>query len=171
VTAVSILTLFGAPLVFDWALNGKYTDGWRVLPATMAYCVWFGLLTVFVNYLWCHERPGLACLSVGVGLVLNVVLNYAWLPRWGLSGAVLATAVSNFASLACVCGFCHLLGMTISRGIVVALVLPACLGCGKWTALAIFSGVTWHGCQYGWLFTESERRQLIGSLFHPFKRS
>ncbi|MEZ6120284.1 MAG: hypothetical protein R3C28_27440 [Pirellulaceae bacterium] len=53
--AGAILVL--APVIYDWALKGRYTDGFSVLPLTMAYCIWFGLLAMAVNYVWCAERP------------------------------------------------------------------------------------------------------------------
>jgi O-antigen/teichoic acid export membrane protein len=160
VTALSIAALLAVPVVFHWALKGKYAEGCRVLPAAMAYCVWFGLLTVAVNYLWCHERPSLACLSIGIGLVVNVVLNYLWLPRWGLSGAVLATAVANWTALASVCAWCHWLGMRFNCGIILSLMMPACLLLGALPAAGCLVIVVWSGLRHGWLFSESERRHL-----------
>ena len=60
-TAIAVGTLIFAPVIFGWMLKGEFEAGFEVLHITLAYCIWYGLLTMAANYIWCHERPG-ACL-------------------------------------------------------------------------------------------------------------
>lgn len=39
-------------------------------------------------------KPMLGTYSIGVSVVLNIILNLLWIPKWGISGAALATSVS-----------------------------------------------------------------------------
>ena len=159
-TAIGVGVLVFAPLIFAWALDGKYTEGFNVLPATMSYCIWFGLYTVAVNYIFFHEKPGLACAALLVALFLNVLLNFLFLPIWGLSGAVMATAVSNFALLSIACLICHRLGMRYQLGTLVAMAMPAVLCLGVLPASAALVAITWHGVLRRWLFSSAEQEEI-----------
>lgn len=136
-TWCAALGLLISPVVFGWALDNKYAEGLRVLPLTMSYCIWCGLWTVAHNYLWCRERSWLVSVTVLVGLLLNVALNVWWLPRWGLAGAVMATAVANAATLAMVMGLCRYLGMRYRAVTWFAMLAPAVLLAGGATSLAV----------------------------------
>jgi O-antigen/teichoic acid export membrane protein len=93
--AGGIVVLWGAPFLFHVAFEGKYDAGLAVLPWTLTYCVWYSLLLVGQNYLWCAERTRLSTLPLAIGLGTNVLLNLILLPSWGLQGAVISTAVAT----------------------------------------------------------------------------
>ena len=97
--AASVLVLFGAPLLFELGFRNKFAGGLAVLPWTLIYCTWFGVLAVAQNYLWCAERAGLASLPLLVGLLTNVACQVVLLPRFGLYGAVWSTTIANFTAL------------------------------------------------------------------------
>ena len=159
-TAVSAGVLLLAPAIFGWALANKYDDGLRVLPMTMTYCIWFGMIPVAKNYLWCREKAWLASAAVMVGLVTNVILNYLWLPRLGLTGAVWATTTANLITLSVVYALTYRLGMRFSRGTLVATLLPAVLCIGPLPAIAAVVAVLGTGWTAGWLFEPHERESL-----------
>ena len=167
-TAVAVATMAFAPIIFGWLLQGEFKEGFEVLHVTLAYCIWYGLLTLAANYIWCHERPVLACAAVLVGILVNIGLNYVLLPRWGLAGAVTATAFANLAILTCVGGACRALGFAMRRGTIIAILLPGCLCFGSVAALACMIAALWHGIAQGWLFSSEEitqiRMQLSGYL-------
>ncbi len=98
---VGVLALRG--WLFDWLLQGKYDEGLAVLPWTLAYSVWFGLVLLVQNYLWCAERAGRIAGALVLGLVVNVLANAWCIPRWGVQGAVLATSASVVTCLAVSC--------------------------------------------------------------------
>ncbi len=159
-TVAGVCVLLLAPWVFQWALASKYDEGLRVLPVTMSYCIWFGLLAVATNYLWCCEKAWLTSLPVVLGLLLNVLLNAWWLPHWGLAGAVAATAVSNVLALLLVMVLSCSLGMRYRSSTWFCVLLPGLLACGAaWTlsALALIVAVA---VKTGWLLTGEEKREI-----------
>lgn len=166
-TTVSAVALLVAPMIFGWALAGKYTEGLSVLPMTMTYCIWFGLIPVAKNYLWCREKAWLAGLAVVLGLLTNVVLNLWWLPKFGLTGAVLATTTANLVALLSVYGITSWLGMTYSRGTLIATLMPLWLCAGGLPALAAVMAIGVTGWSSGWLFEAHERtriREFVASV-------
>jgi len=154
------LVLVGAPLLFDWALGGKYANGREVLPWMLICCIWFGMILLAKCYLWCAERARLVSCLILTGLLTNAVLNLLWLPRWGLWGAVLATAVSHAVVLVLVFAASRLLGARQDGRVWLACALPACLSLGTGPALALLVAVTWLGVSRGWLFSRREVRDL-----------
>jgi len=86
-----------SPILFEVILEGRYSDGLAVLPITLVYCIWFSLMAIGQDYLWVAEKGKWASLALGVGLVLNVIFNMILIPRYGLFGAVYATAIGNGA--------------------------------------------------------------------------
>jgi len=137
--AGSIAILLAGPILFNVAFKGKFHGGLEILPWTLTYCSWFGLATMAQMYLWCAERAQLSCLALLIGLITNVVLNLILLPRFGLPGAVWATAVANFTALALILRFNAWLGMKIERSLLVVSLLPLSLGLGSWAALTVFA--------------------------------
>jgi glycosyltransferase involved in cell wall biosynthesis len=140
--------LLAAPLLFDVAFGGKFAGGREALPWTLTYCVWFGMVGIAQLYLWCAERARLGCLALAIGLASNVVLNLILLPRFGLLGAVWATAAANFIALALVYRFNAWLGMQIEKSMLaVTLLLPLTLGFGAVPAIialaVTLAGVIW----------------------------
>ncbi len=94
--AASVVVLICAPFLFNTVLGGKFSGGLVQLPLTLVYCTWFGTIAVAQNYLWCAEKAWLSSVALFVGLVVNVSLDLALLPRVGLHGAVMATTAANF---------------------------------------------------------------------------
>ena len=134
-TAGSVLVLLLAPLLFDTILQGRYNDGLAVLPMTLVYCVWFGLLAISQEYLWVSEKGKWASLCIGIGLVLNIVLNMVLIPKYGLEGAVLATAAGNAAILITMLGINHLIGCKSDLGLWGCVALPLLLLAGPVIAI------------------------------------
>lgn len=135
----SVIVLFAAPLLFDVAWHGKYAQGLALLPLALASCSWLGLLTVAQMYLWCAERATLSCVALAIGLVTNVALNLVLIPAYGLSGAVIATATSNFAALGIVLALNRGLGMRVQPSTACIALLPIALLLGPWIALAVLT--------------------------------
>ncbi len=82
-TAAAAITLLLAPWLFQLLFAEKYVSGLAVMPWTLVGCLWFCLLMMANNYLWCCEKAWCVGLAVSLGLVANAALNLWWLPRWG----------------------------------------------------------------------------------------
>ncbi len=156
----SIAILLAAPFLFNVAFNGKFRGGMDVLPWTLAYCAWFGMVTMAQMYLWCAERARLSCLALFIGLVTNVGLNLILLPRFGLAGAVWATAAANFIALALIYRFNAWLGMKIERSLLLVSLLPLTLGLGPLTAVATLAAVIAAIIATDQILSRDEKRRL-----------
>jgi polysaccharide transporter, PST family len=150
-----------APFVFDVLFQGKFSGGLAVLPLTMTYCTWAGLAFVARTYLHCAEKAWLASAAYVVGLTVNCGLNFILLPRFGLPGAVWATAAGNLIVLALIFWFAGRLGMRIETSTLFVCVLPASFGLGAWGALVASAFTILIAVRSHWLFSADQQRQLI----------
>jgi O-antigen/teichoic acid export membrane protein len=137
--AGGVAVLAVAPMLFDVAFQGRYDDGLAVLPFTLAYCTWYGLLLVGQTYLWCAERMKTGTIPLAAGLAANIVLNLLLIPTWGLTGAVIATTIATGLALAVLYFINHRVGMPIEPGVVWISLAPAALCGGYWTTVAVLT--------------------------------
>lgn len=127
--------LLVCPWLFAWAFDAKYAAGLAVLPWTVASCVWFALMLVAQTYAWCAEKARAAAWPLAIGLAMNVVLNLAWLPNWGLAGAVAATAIATLLTLYAQLAINERLGMRTSPTTLALAASPLLLAGGVAPAL------------------------------------
>jgi O-antigen/teichoic acid export membrane protein len=140
-TAAAILVLLGAPVLFNTVWQHRYVDGLRVLPWAMVFTAWAGLAAVSYNYFWCAEKSRFVIFTLLFGLALNTTLNLLLLPRLGLLGAALATALAQLGALGLLWWFACRLGMTIDRGLLIVAALPLALALGPWVAMTLVVAV------------------------------
>ncbi|MEX2141086.1 MAG: lipopolysaccharide biosynthesis protein [Pirellulales bacterium] len=155
------LILAAAPFVFDVLFQGKFSGGLAVLPWTMTYCTWAGLAFVARTYLHCAEKASLASAAYVIGLTLNCGLNFILLPRFGLAGAVWATAAGNLAVLALVVLFAGWLGMRIEASTLLVCALPVSFALGASSALVVAAFAVLSAIRTHWLFSADQQLQLI----------
>ncbi len=162
-TMVGIGILIFAPFIFETILQGRYDEGFAVLPLTMVYCIWFGLTSVAQNYLWVAEKGKWIALSVGAGLIINLALNALLIPHYGVSGAVTATAISNALLLLTVYLFNYIFGCKSNLGILYCSLIPLVLLLPTPLAAAIALMVAFFGWKTRVLFLDDEKAE-IGEL-------
>jgi O-antigen/teichoic acid export membrane protein len=167
--AASVLILLGAPLLFRVAFEGRYDVGLTVLPWTLTYCVWYALLIVAQNYIWCAEKTKIGSVPLGIGLVANILLNLVLLPIWGLFGAVLATTISTGLALGLLYGLNRREGMELRSGLLWLTAAPAALGGGAWFGAAVVVALVVAAPFSKTLFTTDERAVMSGFLRHQFE--
>lgn len=156
-----ILTL--APALFRYAFENRYATGLAVMPWTIAACVWFALLLIAQQYLWCAEKSRLAAVPLAAGLLCNLTLNLLLLPVWGLLGAVVATAAATLLTLLAQVAVNRRIGMSVDRGVWLVVLTPALLAAGPLPASAGALGLTALAVLRGWFLTETERADLAAA--------
>ncbi len=104
---MSVLSTIGAaavmlvaPWLFSSLLENRYTQGLELMPMAFAMCTWGGLTVLIQSYVLLIERGKYLAIVFGLGLLVNIVLNYLFVPTWGLTGAVVATLISTGLTLA-----------------------------------------------------------------------
>jgi len=168
--AAAVAVLVASPLLFNMVFRGKFPEGQHVLPWTLIYCTWFGLAMIVECYLLCAEKARLPSVALACGLALNVPLNLLLLPRFGLQGAVLATAAANAFSLGLICWFNRRLGFHFDAGTTLVLVLPIVLCLGPWVAVVTLPVVAAIAIWSDWLLSPEEKHQLAEGLAEYKKR-
>ena len=156
--------LAAAPFLFHVVLQGRYDEGLAVLPWTLAGCVWYGVYCIAQNYLWCAEKTRLATAPLGIGLVVNIILNLFLLPTYGLHGAVLATAISTALCLVTVLVFSQRHGMKLDAGTWLLALAPTAIGFGMWPAIVSTVGLAALALTTTAVFTAEERRELAACI-------
>ncbi len=156
----SLSVLCMAPMIFGWALGGKYSDGMEVLPWTLAFSAWAGLAVVARSYLLCVERAGLGTAGPVLGLIVNVLLNLLWVPSFGLIGAVWATTVGNIVILAVTMTLNMRDGLRLEKGTVIVCCLPILLTCSIPLAIGLLIVLLVISVHHHWLFSVQEKIQI-----------
>jgi O-antigen/teichoic acid export membrane protein len=136
-----VVVLWSAPTLFHVAFDGRYNDGLAVMPWTMTYCAWYGLLLVAQNYVWCAERMKLGTLPLATGLAVNLGLNVFLIPALGLLGAVISTTIATGLALGVLYWINHRAGMQQSAGMIWLTAAPAALCGGAWCGTAALLGL------------------------------
>lgn len=158
--AAGLGVLLLTPVLFHIAFGGKYDNGLFVLPWALAACVWFGLLLIAQTYVWCAEKTRRAALPLAAGLIANVVLNLILLPRLGLQGAVIATALATLLALFLQLLVNHQLGMRQPVGTLIASFAP--LGLAFGVPIGLASGVSLLAVTLftPWVMNPKERKEI-----------
>jgi O-antigen/teichoic acid export membrane protein len=135
-TGGAAVSLLAAPWFFENALQDRYTAGLAMMPMTFVFCIWISLGNLGQDYLWVSEKGKWVAVVIGVGFALNIMMNYALLPIWGLHGAVVATLASNGVVLVGLWVAMSRFGYRLDQTTIVATLLPATLLMGPWVTLA-----------------------------------
>jgi O-antigen/teichoic acid export membrane protein len=158
--AGGVVVLWATPIMFHVAFEGRYDEGLAVLPWTLTYCVWYSLLLVAQNYVWCAEKAKLSTLPLGAGLILNLALNMMLIPTLGLHGAVISTTAATGTALAVLYLINSRAGMQLQPGMVLLSLAPAALSCGPAIASFALMVVAFAVPFSKTLLTADERRAL-----------
>ena len=101
----SLLVLAMAPAVYAWVAPPAYYQGMSVVPVALAAYLIYGLGYPLNVGMMLRNKTGYAPLVSGVAAALCLGLNFWWIPRYGMMGAVWATLLSyavRTAGLACI---------------------------------------------------------------------
>jgi len=108
-----IVTLFGA----DYA--PAYPALLALLPGLLGLCY----ASILRLDLLGKNRPGTVSLLMGAGAALNLVLNMALIPTWGIVGAAAASSIAYLAvTVAMLVLYCRLSGVPLGQTLII---LPA----------------------------------------------
>jgi O-antigen/teichoic acid export membrane protein len=95
--AAVVYLAFLSPWLVDWLAAPAFHDAWPVVGVLAWQSLFYGFYLVASAGLWKSERTVYSMLLMGASAVLNLALNWAFVPAWGGLGAAVATAVSFLA--------------------------------------------------------------------------
>lgn len=159
-TATSVGVLFLAPTLFETILQGRYNDGLAVLPLTLVYCTWFSLFIVGQDYLWVAEKGKHVFTTAAIGLAVNIGLNLALIPVFGLRGAVIATAIANAVNVVALYWMNQQMGCAIDRGVWICALIPLLVLLPPLTAVGGLTIVAIVSLASNFVFNSEEKAQV-----------
>ncbi|WP_412063076.1 lipopolysaccharide biosynthesis protein [Rubrivirga sp. IMCC45206] len=130
--ALSLATFALAPELIAVAATSAYADSVPILRMIAAAHVFHGLNQAFILPLFLKKRTGLVSASTGFGLVVNVGLNVLLIPRYGITGAAVAT-IASYVGIA-------VSSYVFARGVYPVRIEGARLGLASGLALALGAG-------------------------------
>lgn len=81
-------------------LYGPAFNGSGQILQLLALCVYpIFISSAITNYLIITNKKSFNLFKTGVGLVLNILLNWLFIPNWGIQGAAISSLVSHIVSM------------------------------------------------------------------------
>lgn len=157
-TFASICVLIGSPILFDTMLGGKYDDGLEVLGITLVFSVWFSLFMFAQIYLWVAEKGKYLFILTAAGLGMNLALNAALIPIFGLWGAVLATTSATLLCLTATLAANNWFGNHIHGSLWLTSALPLVILLPIPAAIVAMLGVIVVAACSNWIFNHEEKQ-------------
>jgi len=100
---ISILALFGISLfdnfIFDLLFTGEYVKGIIVFPYLFISPLFLMLFQIAGNQFLVVKKSYIITVSLLIGAVINIVLNFVLIKYFGVKGCALATFLGYFISL------------------------------------------------------------------------
>ncbi len=96
-------------------LHSAYWSGIPVIPVIMAAYVMMGLYFLELPGIYYHRKTAMNAVFMGLGAVINILLNLILIPRMGMMGAALATAAA-YTSMAVSIRIWNMRRTSIKRG-------------------------------------------------------
>jgi polysaccharide transporter, PST family len=159
-TGIAILSLLVSPLLFKTVFEGRYSTAEAILGLSLLQCIWTSMHFVSASYLFCAERVNSHNLNLLSGLGLNVVLGWILIPAYGLTGAVIATLIANFAVMLLTFRSMRIGGCPVTGRTLVFAIFPAVILTGP-TIAAMAAGVLfWVASRTDWLLTDADRHEM-----------
>ena len=71
----------------------------RALILLMPGIAALGIFPILKVDFFNRNKPGIVSLTTGVALLINLALNFFWIPQWGIAGAAASSSVGYVASV------------------------------------------------------------------------
>lgn len=79
--------------IFDIFFNETYSSGYTIVPLIVLGC-FFCIVTGILNLMFYQEKKSLQLMYIAmIGAVLNIILNFMFIPKFGMEGAALSTFI------------------------------------------------------------------------------
>jgi O-antigen/teichoic acid export membrane protein len=90
------ISLFCKEAIWLFARKQEFWGSWIIVPIIAFSYVQHGLLNFFSKGFVMAKKSWYGSLSVSIAAIVNIGLNFIFIPIWGIIGAALATLISYF---------------------------------------------------------------------------
>ena len=95
VASVVYLT-FLSPWLVSWMTGSKFHGAYRIVGILAWQSLFYGFFMIGSAGIWKAEKTYITAILMGITGVINILLNFLLVPKYGGMGAALATAVAYF---------------------------------------------------------------------------
>ncbi len=99
---IGIFVAGGIFLCSEWIIRIMYGNAYLPAVPILRITVWHAILAMLgaTRGIWivCENKAKYVKYILGIGAVLNLVLNYMLIPAWGAAGAAAATLITQFTT-------------------------------------------------------------------------
>lgn len=89
----SIGLILFANNIFDIFFDKTYSSGYVIVPLIALGC-FFSLITGLLNLMYNQEKKSLQLMYITlIGAILNIILNFIFIPKFGMQGAAISTCI------------------------------------------------------------------------------
>ena len=88
------LSLFSKEIIRTFALNPDYWPAYQVVPVVVFSYVFFGMRLVSMLGLYLTKNTKYVAYTTLIAAIVNIVLNFIFIPMWGMMAAAFTTLVS-----------------------------------------------------------------------------
>lgn len=172
-TKVSTLLLFGISvglyLVKDQIVplfyGNKYIDSLPIIGVILIFGLFQSINLTIGGFARLIEKTYILPLCHAIGLVVNLILNYILISRFGIMGAAAASTISSALILAFMLAWFHREGLKVTFSTVLACALPLLLIFNKWIAAGLCILVAGIILKTPF-FLKADEREVLVSQFH-----
>jgi O-antigen/teichoic acid export membrane protein len=93
VLAALLILALGGPII-DLAYGSEFAPSYPALIALLPAMVALGVARVLSSYVTGSGKPILTTYAITVATIVNLILNFIFIPLWGITGAAAASSVS-----------------------------------------------------------------------------
>lgn len=88
------LSLFSREIIRIFALNPDYWPAYQVVPVVVFSYVFFGMRLISMLGLYLTKNTKYVAFTTLIAALVNIVLNFIFIPKWGMMAAAFTTLVS-----------------------------------------------------------------------------
>ena len=85
-----------------WIVQILYGDAYTEATETLKICIWYELFAIIgtMRGIWilAEKKNQYAKYFLGIGAVVNIILNVIWIPTYGINGAAYATLITQIVT-------------------------------------------------------------------------
>ena len=107
----AVVAVLGQP-VLSLLFGAEYDGAYSVVLITAAGVLAVVCFKMIAQYNIVHKKQRVNVLLLSIAVIVDVILNLAFIPRWGINGAAMATSIGNIA-----CGIAFLVYFRRETGI------------------------------------------------------
>lgn len=96
--SIAVFMTFASPLVYRLFYTPEYMGAAHVLSIHIWAGIFTFLGTASGQFLIAEGFTKLSLFRTGMGALINIILNIYWIPKYGITGAALATLIAYFSS-------------------------------------------------------------------------